>query len=73
MKFKQKAEEAIAIFKQEYFACYQPRTRETRAGNATPPPPPDTGSNAVKPSPELKIILDMTRGKEKGKEKENDD
>lgn len=69
MKFKQKAEEAIAIFKQEYFACYQPRTRETRASNATPPPPPNTGSNAVKPSPELKIILDMTRGKEKGKEK----
>ena len=73
MKFKQKAEEAIAIFKQEYFACYQPRTRETRASNATPPPPPDTGSNAVKPSPELKIILDMMYGKEKGKEKENDD
>jgi hypothetical protein len=73
MKFKQKAEEAIAIFKQEYFACYQPRTRETRASNATPPPPPDTGSNAVKPSPELKIILDMMCGKEKGKEKENDD
>lgn len=73
MKFKQKAEEAIAIFKQEYFACYQPGTRETRASNATPPPPPDTGSNAVKPSPELKIILDMMCGKEKGKEKENDD
>lgn len=63
MKFKQKAEEAIAIFKQEYFACYQPRTRETRASNATPPPPSDTGSNAVKPSPELKIILDMMCGK----------
>lgn len=73
MKFKQKAEEAIAIFKQEYFACYQPGTRETRASNATPPPPPDTGSNAAKPSPELKIILDMMCGKEKGKEKENDD
>lgn len=73
MKFKQKAEEAIAIFKQEYFACYQPRTRETRASNATPPPPPDTGSNAVKPSPELKIILDVTRGKERSKEKGNDD
>lgn len=49
--------------KQRCFIGYQPGTRETRASNATPPPPPDTGSNAVKPSPELKIILDMTRGK----------
>lgn len=55
------------------FIGYQPRTRETHASNAAPPPPPDTGSNAVKPSPELKIILDMMCGKEKGKEKENDD
>lgn len=59
--------------KQRCFIGYQPGTRETRAGSAAPPPPPDTGSNAVKPSPELKIILDMMRGKEKGKEKENDD
>lgn len=48
---------------QRCFIGYQPRTRETRASNAAPPPPPDTGSNAVKPSPELKIILDMTCGK----------
>lgn len=46
------------------FIGYQSRTRETRASNATPPPPPDTGSNAVKPSPELKIILDMMCGKD---------
>ena len=59
--------------KQRCFIGYQPRTRETRAGNAAQATPPDAGSNAVKPSPELKIILDMTRGKEKGREKENDD
>ena len=51
--------------KQRCFIGYQPRTRETRASNATPPPPPDTGSNAVKPSPELKIILDDARKKTK--------
>ena len=59
--------------KQRCFIGYQPGMRATHASNATPPPPPDTGSNAVKPLPELKIILDMMCGKEKGKEKENDD
>ena len=53
--------------KQRCFIGYQPGMRETRASNATPPPPPDTGSNAVKPSPELKIILDMMCGKERSK------
>ena len=53
--------------KQRCFIGYQPGMRETHASNATPPPPPDTGSNAVKPLPEPKIILDMMCGKERSK------